>query len=64
MGMWKRNEYKTEIMYFYYIIMKIYILVYINIYSLIYFLYITTMTQPSSYCGFYTLVHYIKTFED
>jgi hypothetical protein len=52
MGMWNTNEYKVKTMYFYYRIMKIYIFAYINIYSPIYFLYITIMAQPSSYYGF------------
>jgi hypothetical protein len=60
MGMWNTNEYKVKTMYFYYRIMKIYIFSYINIYSPIYFLYITIMTQPSSYYGFYTLINYIR----
>ncbi len=58
MGMWNTKKYKVETMYCYYIIMKIYILVYINIYSPIYFSYITIMTEPSSYYGFYTLINY------
>jgi len=38
MGMWNKNKYKVETMYFYYIIMKVYILVYTNVNSPIYFL--------------------------
>jgi hypothetical protein len=64
MGMWNINENKVKTIYFYYIITKIYILVYTNIYSPIYFVYITIMTQPSSYYGFYTHINYIKTFEN
>jgi hypothetical protein len=48
-------------MYFYYIVMKI---AFTNIYSSIYFLCITIMSQLSSYHGFYTLVNYAKTFEN
>jgi hypothetical protein len=47
-------------MYFYYIAMKIYILVYANIYSPIYFPYIIIMPQPFSYHGFYTLLKPLK----
>jgi hypothetical protein len=49
---------------FYYIIMKIYVFVCTNIYSLIYFLCIIIMSQPSFYHEFYTLINYIKTFEN
>jgi hypothetical protein len=64
MGMWNTNEYRTETMYFYYIVMKIYVIVCTNIYSLIYFQCITILSQPSSYHGFHTFTNYAKTFED
>jgi len=35
--LWRTNQYKIKTMYFYYIIIKIYVLVCINIYSHIYF---------------------------
>jgi hypothetical protein len=44
--------------------MKIYVLVYINIYSLIYFLCIIIMSQPFSYYGLYTFTNYGKSFEN
>lgn len=64
MGMWNTNGYKIEIMYFYYIVMKIYVIVCTNINSPIYFQSIIFLSQPSSYNGFHTLTNYAKTFED
>jgi hypothetical protein len=51
-------------MYLFYIVMKIYVLVYTNIGLPICFLCIIIMLQPSSYHRFYTFINYVKTFED
>jgi len=44
--------------------MKIFVFVYTNIYSPIYFLCIIIMYNHFSYYKFYTLINYAKTFED
>ncbi len=44
--------------------MKIYVHGCTNIYSLIYFLCITSMPQSFSFYGFYTFTNYAKTFEN
>jgi hypothetical protein len=51
-------------MYFYHIIIRIYVLVFINIYSPIYFLRVTICYNHPSYYGFYTFTNYVKIFED
>jgi hypothetical protein len=48
---------------FYYIIMKIYVFVCTNMYSLIYFLCVIIMPQLFFYHELYTLTNYIETFE-
>jgi hypothetical protein len=55
--LWNTNEYEIEIMYFYYIIVKIYVLVCINMYSPIYFLCIIIMPQVYFYHELYTLTN-------
>jgi len=52
----KRRSCEIKNIYFYYIVMKIYVLVYINIYSFIYFLCIIIMSQLFFYYGLYTFI--------
>ncbi len=64
LNLWSINRFKIKIIYFYYIAMKIHVLVCTNIYSSIYFLGIIFISQPSSYHEFYIFTKYVKTFEN
>jgi hypothetical protein len=62
--MWDINKYMTKTFYFYYVIVKSYVLVCIKFYSFVYFLHITIMSPPFSYQKIYSLTYYIKTIEN